>query len=176
MASPNAPIRLDTPVRQSSFSEKFQLGPEFNFDRALFQGLARKRVFAFLIDVVILMVLGIALGTVGTIVGVLSFGLLFAPMALLSLLLPLAYHSYLIGGPQSATFGMRAMGLEVRTWDNRRPGYLQAALQTMAFYVTVFGTNFLILLVVFFNDRRRTVHDMLCGTVVMNKTQNELDV
>ncbi len=174
MVTPNAPIRLDTPVRQSSFSEKFKLGPEFDFDRALFQGVARKRVFAFLIDVVILMVLGIALGTVGTVVGVLSFGLLFAPVALLSLLLPLAYHSYLIGGPQSATFGMRAMGLEVRTWDNRRPGYLQAALQTMVFYVTVFSTNFLILLVVFFSDRRRTLHDILCGTVVLNTARDEL--
>lgn len=169
MSAPNTPIRLDTPVRQTSFTERFNAAG-FDFDRALFEGVTRKRVFAFLIDVLALMVLGMALTTVGTILGVLSFGLLSAPLALLSMLLPLAYHTVLIGGPQSATLGMRAMGLEVRTWDNRRPGYLQAALQTVVFYVTVFATNFLILLVVFFSDRRRTLHDMLCGTVIINKT------
>jgi uncharacterized RDD family membrane protein YckC len=169
LSSPNAPIRLDTPVRQSPFWRNTGAAPGFDFDRALFEGVSGKRVFAFLIDVVILMILGMALTTVGTIVGVLSFGILSAPLALLTMLLPLGYHTYLMGGPQSATFGMRAMGLEVRTWDGRRPTYLQAALQTMAFYVTVFGTNLLILLVVFFNDRRRTVHDMLCGTVILKK-------
>lgn len=170
MNSPNAPIRLDTPVRQSGFAGRFDTVPELGLDAALFESIKRKRLFAFLIDVLILMVLGMALGTVGTILGVLTFGLLSAPLALLTLLLPLGYHTFLIGGPQSATFGMRAMGIEVRTWDNHRPGYLQAALQTMIFYVTVFATNFLILLVAFFTDKSRTLHDLLCGTLVINKT------
>ena len=175
MTAPNSPIRLDTPVHQHSFSENFEAAPKFGFDQIRFEGITKKRVFAYLIDVFILMLIGMALATVGTIVGVLSFGLLSAPIALLVLLLPLAYHTTMIGGPQSSTFGMRAMGIEVRTWDNRRPGMLQAAVQTMVFYVSVFSASFLVLLVVFFNDRRRTLHDLLCGTVIVDTDASQTD-
>jgi uncharacterized RDD family membrane protein YckC len=80
---------------------------------------------------------------------------------------PLAYHTWLIGGPSSATVGMQIMGVEVRTWDGRRPGYVQAALQTVVFYTSVALTSWLILLVALFNPRRRCLHDFLCGTIVI---------
>ena len=70
----------------------------------------------------------------------------------------------------SATPGMRWQGIELRTWDGRRPGYIQGALQTILFYVTTAAITPLVLLVPFFNERRRCLHDYFCGTVFVRRS------
>jgi uncharacterized RDD family membrane protein YckC len=82
-------------------------------------------------------------------------------------LVPLAYHTLLLSGRRSATFGMRCFDLELRSVTGGRPGFLQALLQTALFYVTVAMTCSLILLAALFNRRRRTLHDFLAGTVMV---------
>ncbi len=139
-----------------------------SFDRSLLDGIIRKRVIAYIVDLVAIGILIFALTIVATVVGVLSFGLLASPAFAALALVPLAYHTFLLGGPGSATLGMRMMGIELRTWDGRRPGYIQAAVQTAVFYVSISLLWLVPLVVVFFNDKRRTVHDMLCGTIMIN--------
>ena len=56
----------------------------------------------------------------------------------------------------------------MRRIDGERPGYLQAALLTVVFYVSVAATSWLILLIALFNQRGCTLHDYLCGTLVVN--------
>ncbi len=97
----------------------------------------------------------------------LTFGLLFGPAVALLGLLPLAYHTLLIGGDKSATIGMRLMDVEVRTWTGARPGYVQAGVQTALFYLSIAVLTPLILLVALFNERCRCLHDLLCGAVVI---------
>jgi uncharacterized RDD family membrane protein YckC len=79
-------------------------------------------------------------------------------------LIPLAYHTLLLSGPRSATWGMRCLHVERRSATGEHPGFLQALAQTALFYVTVGATCSLILLFVLFNRRRRTLH-VLAGTV-----------
>jgi uncharacterized RDD family membrane protein YckC len=62
---------------------------------------------------------------------------------------------------------MQLFDTEVRSWTGERPGYWQAFLMTVLFYVSIGITGLLILLVVFFNERRRTFHDLLSGTIVV---------
>lgn len=142
--------------------------PSLEDDRDLLEGVVTKRVLAYFVDVIIISILLAILTVAAVVLGVISFGLLMAPLGLLLALVPLAYHTFLLGGPNSATLGMRLMDIEIRTWDGYRPGYLQAALQTIAFYVSIGLTAWWILLVVLFNDHRRTLHDFLCGTLVIN--------
>ena len=162
------PVRLDASMsEEGGFSGHNTSTPQgaISFD---YENTVGKRVLAFILD---LIVIGIAFSifvVFASVIGVLSFGLLMGPLFALSSLIPLAYHTWYLGGPKSATLGMRYMNIELRTWDGRRPGYLQAALQTIAFYVSCTVTTWLILVAVFFNDRKRTVHDMLCGTQVIN--------
>src|SRR5579885_148271 len=82
-------------------------------------------------------------------------------------LIPIFYHTLTIGGPRSATPGMSLTGVEVRSWTGERPNYLQAFVQTILFYVTVYPTWSLVLLIALFNERRRTLHDILAGTLVI---------
>lgn len=136
------------------------------FDDAAFDGVAWRRILAYLIDLLILLgILGlykIALG----LLTVISFGLLTPILVLIGMAIPVAYHTLTIGGPTSSTVGMRMLDLRVSVWNGGKPGYLQALLHTAAFYVTTGLTAGLILLWALFNNRQRCLHDILCGTVV----------
>ncbi|MBT5940045.1 MAG: RDD family protein [Rhodospirillaceae bacterium] len=139
------------------------LHPEF------YNGIIFKRVIAYVIDVVaISIILGIVFVGLG-ILGFVTFGATWGIMGIVLLLIPFAYHTILIGGPQSATFGMRFMELEVRRWIGGRPDYIQAAVQTILFYGSIALTAWLILLVAFFGNAGRCLHDYFSGTVVVIK-------
>lgn len=139
-----------------------------------YAGITVRRVYAYVIDLV---VVGLLLGVMfmaAVLLGGLTLGLLWAPMMVLTGLAPIAYHTLTIGGERSATLGMRAAGIRVMSVaadaleTGGRPGLLQAGIQTVCFYGSLAVTGSLILLVALFNARRRTVHDMLAGTVVVN--------
>ncbi|HUD52640.1 RDD family protein [Parvibaculum sp.] len=136
--------------------------------KSAFDGVITARALAYIADLAVLMVIFLAAAIIFGILGVLTFGLLW-PGAALSPLITLAYFTLSLGGPHSATPGMRWQGIELRTWDGRRPGYIQAAIQTILFYITVGVSWAIVLIVPFFNERRRGLHDFLCGTVVVRR-------
>lgn len=145
-------------------------GPDPAVDPGYYNTVMGQRVGAYLVDVVVLAVLTGAAWLVLAVLGVLTFGLAWGLLPLLGAV-PLAYHTLFIGGSDAAaTPGMRVFGLTVRSvLDGRRPSLLQAFLMTGIFYVTVGATGFLVLLWVFLSDRRRTLHDALSGTLVLNR-------
>ena len=140
----------------------------------LFEGVLARRVVAFLIDFVIIAVpVGLAyifafIFTIVTLgLGVVLFWLLPAATVVWALV----YFGITLSGPRSATIGMRMVDLEMRTWYGAPAYFVLGAVHAIAFWFTVsFFTPF-ILLVAFFNERRRLLHDIMLGTVVIN---NEL--
>jgi len=135
----------------------------------IYDGILLKRMLAYGVDFVILGLL-FAVGWLAlSVATVLTFGLLAPLIALFGLVLAHCYHGLLVGGPGAATLGMRLFGIHVRSMDGRRPTLLQAFLMAIVFYATVPTTGWLILLVVFLNKRRRALHDLLSGTVVVNR-------
>ena len=134
-----------------------------------FDGVILARSLAFLADLLVVSILIVLAFALFGVLGTLSLGLLW-PGAALSPLVALAYFTFTLGGRYSATPGMRWQGIELRAWNGRRPGYLQAALQTLLFYVTVAVGTVLVLVVPFFNRRRRCLHDYLCGTVFVRSS------
>lgn len=138
-------------------------------DPALYQGVTLKRVLAYAVDVVLVAAIAGAVWAATGILGLLSFGLLLPLQALAVAVVPLLYHVGLIASPAAATLGMRLFGLRVVSIaDGGRPTPLQAAIQIVAFYGSVALTASFVLIVALFNPRRRTLHDMLAGTVVIN--------
>jgi len=136
--------------------------PEF------YQGVLVRRVFAYWVDLLCIALLIAFAWIVLWILAIASLGLL-SPLLLILGLIPVLYHTITIGGPHSATPGMRLTSVEVRSWTGERPSYLQAFVQTILFYVTVYPTWSLVLLVALFNERRRTLHDILAGTLVIRQ-------
>jgi uncharacterized RDD family membrane protein YckC len=144
----------------------FSQVPESLDKPELFDGIVLRRVIAYLIDLAILVGITLFLW----LLVVLTFGLLGGIAAILTPAIPLAYHTLLIGGRESATLGMRMMGIEVRTLAGERPEIPQAFLQTALFYATMALTG-LLLIVALFNDRGRCLHDWLSGTVIVNAAE-----
>lgn len=137
------------------------------FTPAHFAGISGRRVAAYIFDLVVLGIASPFLFFAFKVVGVLTFGLLTPLLLLVWSLSAIIYHTLFLASPWSATPGMRLLGIEVRAWNGNRPSLPQSALQTVLFYVTVPTTSFLVLLFALFNDRRRCLHDYLCGTVVV---------
>jgi uncharacterized RDD family membrane protein YckC len=133
-----------------------------------YRGILARRVFAYWVDLFCIALLVALAWLVLWLLAIASLGLL-SPLLLLLGLIPVLYHTLSIGGPHSATPGMRLTGVEVRGWTGARPSYLQAFVQTILFYVTVYPTWSLVLLVALFNERRRTLHDILAGTLVIRQ-------
>src|SRR5579863_2746691 len=160
---PGGAWRNDGGVPQHAFDPEFE--PE------LFRGVLTRRVFAFLIDLVVLSV-PVVFGYVFIAVfGLLTLGLgwmLFWLAWPASVLWAIVYYGASLGGPHSATLGMRVMDLELRTWYGA-PGYfVLGAMHAVLFWVSVSFLSPLVVLVGLFNGRRRLLHDFVLGTVVIN--------
>jgi uncharacterized RDD family membrane protein YckC len=134
-----------------------------------YEGVLLRRVLAYFVDLCVIGVLALLFWIVFAVLWVLSLGLLGPVLWFLFGLIPLAYHTLLLSGPWSATLGMRLFDVELRSVTGERPGFLQALAQTALFYVTVGATCSLILLVALFNRHKRTLHDLLAGTVVVRR-------
>jgi uncharacterized RDD family membrane protein YckC len=103
--------------------------------------------------------------------GLVTFGLgwmLFWLLSPASVVWALLYYGLTMGSAASATVGMRAMDLEIRTWYGAPAYFLLGAVHAVVYWVSVSVLTPLILLVGLFNGRRRLLHDMLVGTVVIN--------
>jgi uncharacterized RDD family membrane protein YckC len=135
----------------------------------LFAGVLWRRAFAYLIDVCVIAALMIVAWVVFALLTLLSLGLLAPGLWFLFGLIPLGYHTLLVSGPRAATIGMRAFDLELCSWNGERPSFLQALAHIALFYLTVAATCSLILLFALFSRRRRTLHDVLAGMLMLRR-------
>src|SRR5215472_1963868 len=141
----------------------------------LFEGVLPRRFVAWVVDVVILAIPLIVAWVFIFAFGILTLGFgwaLFHLMPLVSLLWALFYYGATLGGPASATIGMRVMDLEMRTWYGAPAYFVLGAVHVIAFWFTVSFFTPLVLLVPFFNERHRLLHDILLGTVIINTRAN----
>jgi uncharacterized RDD family membrane protein YckC len=139
----------------------------------LFDGVLARRVVAFIIDFIVISI-PVALAAMFIFAfGIVTLGLGFALYWLLpsaTVIWAVVYFGATLGGPTSATIGMRVMDLEMRTWYGAPAYFVLGAVHAIAFWFTVsFFTPF-VLLVAFFNERRRLLHDILLGTVIINNS------
>jgi uncharacterized RDD family membrane protein YckC len=139
----------------------------------LFRGVLTRRVVAFIIDLVVLAIPIVLAVIFIAVFGVITLGLgwvLFWLVSPMSIVWALVYYGLTLGGPHSATIGMRTMDLELRTWYGA-PGYfVLGAAHALVFWVTISFLTPLILIVGLLNSRKRLLHDILLGTVVINRS------
>jgi uncharacterized RDD family membrane protein YckC len=137
----------------------------------LFEGVMARRVVAHILDIVALVLIAAVLSIPFFIFGILTFGLLFIFYGAFLAAIVLTYITLSLGGESGATPGMRAMNIELRRLDGRRPTRSLAFLHALFFFALEAVISPLILLVGLFNRRGRLVHDFLCGTVMINNAE-----
>lgn len=138
-------------------------------DVRLYEGVRTRRVLAFLLDVVILALLTLAVGVVVFFVGIFTLGLGWVLYAILWPAVALVYSAFTLGGPNSATPGMRAFGLEMRLLDGARMTPVLAAVHAILFWASVSLLTPFVVLFSLIADRKRLLHDLVLGTVVVNR-------
>ena len=131
-----------------------------------FEEILARRVVAYLIDLVVIGVIGFIVSTPLSILTILSFGLLGFLWHLVPLI-GLAYTIVLIAAPGAATLGMRLCSIRVRRLDGGELGLGHALLFTLGFYLSFALTGGLILLLPLITRRHRALHDYLSGTVLV---------
>jgi len=137
----------------------------------LFEGVLARRVVAFIIDLIVIGIPLVAASMFIFVFGIVTFGLGWALFWLLSpasVVWALVYYGLTLGSPASATIGMRAMEIEMRIWYGAPAYFVLGAVHAVVYWVSVSLLTPFILLVGFFNARRRLLHDMLVGTIIIN--------
>jgi uncharacterized RDD family membrane protein YckC len=140
----------------------------------LFEGVLARRVIAFIIDFVIISVPVVFAAMFIFVFGIVTLGLGFALYWLLppgAVIWAVCYFGLTLGSPRSATIGMRVMDLEMRTWYGAPAYFVLGAVHAIVFWVSISALTPFILLVAFFNERRRLLHDIVLGTVVINNAE-----
>jgi uncharacterized RDD family membrane protein YckC len=137
----------------------------------LFRGVLTRRVFAFLIDIVVLSIPVILAYVFVAVFGLITLGLgwlLFWLVWPAAMIWAVIYYGASLGGPHSATLGMRVMDLELRTWYGAPAYFVLGAMHAVLFWIFISFPP--VLLVGLFNGRRRLLHDIILGTVVINSS------
>lgn len=135
-------------------------------DMRLYEGVRTRRVAAFLIDYIVIAVLLVPVAIMVGVLGILTLGLGWALFSVIGPVVALAYIWFTLGGAGQATWGMSVMGIRLERLDGRPVDGMLAIVHSVLFWAGNVILTPLILLAALFLDRKRTVHDLLLGTVV----------
>ena len=133
----------------------------------LYEGVRTRRAFAFLIDFSVVFALMVFAYVVIAVVGVFTLGLLWLLFPAVWPVVAILYSVLTVGGPYSATPGMRFMGIEIRNLRGERIDYAIALFHALGFWFSVAILTPLILLVALFTPRKQLLHDLVLGTAAV---------
>jgi uncharacterized RDD family membrane protein YckC len=134
--------------------------------RQFYDGIASKRLFAWFIDTALIIII------CAIIVPFTAFtGLFFFPF--LMFVVGFVYRASTLAGG-SATWGMRAMAMELRTRDDRPLDGATAFLHTLGYTISFAFLPIQIISVILMatSASRQSVTDHVLGTVALNRRRN----
>lgn len=135
-------------------------------DVRLYEGVRTRRVIAVMIDYLIVALLTIPVAILVFLLGILTLGLGWMLFSVLVPAVAILYIWNTLGSADQATTGMKLMGVRLDRLDGRPIDGMTAVVHTVLFWAGNVILTPLILLVTLFSDRKRTLHDLLLGTVV----------
>lgn len=136
----------------------------------LFEGILTRRVFAFIIDCVIMGFLVALIFLVAGVLGFLTFGLAWLSIPLIVPVTFIAYYAATLGSSSRATLGMRAMDIVLTpTRDTRLDGWL-AMVHVVLFWISASILTPFIVLIGLFTPRRQLLHDMVAGVLMVRRS------
>lgn len=135
----------------------------------LFESVPARRGVAFFVDAILIGLLMIPAAALLSVVAVATLGLGILLFPALFTIVALAYVALTLGGPQSATPGMRLVGIEARTGSGRPMFPLLAAMHALLFWASVSLLTPLVLLLALLTPRKRLLHDIILDVVVVNR-------
>jgi uncharacterized RDD family membrane protein YckC len=139
-------------------------------NEAAFQGTLARRIFAFIIDYVILAVLVVIAAVAVFFLGIITLGLGWYIYPVLGFLVGIFYFGATVGGANQASPGMRMMGLMLVQQSGRPIDFMTAVVHLVLFWLFNSVLTPLVLLVGLFTNRNRLLHDILLGTAMADRS------
>ncbi|MER8960254.1 RDD family protein [Mesorhizobium sp. M0701] len=135
-------------------------------DVRAYEGVRTRRILAFVIDYFIVALLTIPFAILVFLFGLLTLGLGWMLFSILVPAVAILYIWNTLGSKDQATTGMKMMGIRLDRLDGSPIDGLTAVVHSVLFWAGNVILSPLVLLVSLFSDRKRTLHDLLLGTVV----------
>ncbi|MER8695917.1 RDD family protein [Mesorhizobium opportunistum] len=135
-------------------------------DVRAYEGVRTRRILAFVLDYIIVALLSIPFAILVFFLGLLTLGLGWVLFGVLVPAIAILYIWNTLGSTDQATTGMKMMGIRLDRLDGRPIDGLTAVVHSVLFWAGNVILSPLVLLVTLFADRKRTLHDLLLGTVV----------
>lgn len=130
------------------------------------EGVRSRRMMAAAIDLGIIALLSIPVALIIFVLGVATLGLGFLLYGIMIPALALTYSGLTMGSRAQATLGMRIMDIHVDQLDGKPLDFVTAAAHSFLFWACNVVLTPFVLLATLFTDHKRTVHDILTGTIV----------
>tara|TARA_R110002126_G_scaffold155833_3_gene303104 strand:- start:127009 stop:127449 length:441 start_codon:yes stop_codon:yes gene_type:complete len=132
-----------------------------------YEGVRTRRIMAFFIDYALVLALCVPVAIVIFFLGIFSFGLGWALYSVLFVIVALPYVGMTLGGSKQATPGMQITGIRIIRTDGARVDPMLAMVHAVLFWAGNVILTPLVLLVSLFLDRKRLLHDVLLGVVIL---------
>lgn len=136
-------------------------------DWRAYSGVLSRRVVAFIIDYMLVLLLCIPAAVIIFFLGILTLGFGFMLYPAMFFVVAILYFGMTLGSSAQATLGMRAVGIAMARLDGQRIDFLISTAHIVLFWVINSILTPLILLAGLFTERSRLIHDFLLGTVTI---------
>lgn len=133
----------------------------------LFESVLKRRVFAFVIDLVILSIVLTAAALVALTAGILTLGLGLIAAPIIFLLAIVFYYGATLGSYRRATLGMQAMDLVLTPARGLPLDGWRAFAHPLIFWLTSWVLPPFSLLLALFTPRRQLLHDLILGVLMV---------
>ncbi len=136
----------------------------------LFDGVLMRRVFAYFIDLAILVVLGSIAAMACFVLGFLTFGVgwLLAPIAIVMAVF--GYYSSTLGSPRRATIGMSLFDIVLTPTRGQPLDGWAILIHPIVFWITVWVAWPISLVFALFTPRQQMVQDLVTGTLMLRRS------
>lgn len=132
-----------------------------------YDGVRTRRSFAFVIDATVILVLMGVASVVIAVLGIFTLGLGWLLFPAIWPLVAILYTVLTLGGPHSATPGMRFTGIEIRSTRGEPMNYGLALVHSVLFWLSVSILTPLVLVVALFTARKQLLHDLVLNVAAI---------
>ncbi|SFZ81323.1 Uncharacterized membrane protein YckC, RDD family [Devosia enhydra] len=139
----------------------------------LFDGVLQRRMVAYVIDFVFLLLIAIIIAFVGLIAGFLTLGLGWVAIPIVAPIAVLGYYAATLGSHRRATPGMQAMDIILTPTRGAPLDGWRILIHPLLFWITVWISWPLSLVFALFTPRQQMVHDLIAGTLMVRRSPME---
>ncbi len=139
----------------------------------LFDGVLMRRGMAWVLDATIIVGITVGVMLVGLLAGVLTLGVGWLALPFVVPLAIMGYYAATLGSPSRSTVGMRAFDLVLTPARGRPLDGWRILIHPLLFWLTVWISWPVSLLIVLFTPRRQMLHDLIVGTLMLRRSPME---